>query len=295
MAGITNLQTDLLRSFVSVVELGGHSRAGEALGRSQPAISLQIRRLEELVGRPLLEQSGRSIVPTTDGNVLLSYAREMIRLNDEAVHYFHRHRVEGVLRIGLPTDYAMAFLQGALARYIAAHDEVQVEVTCELSRDLMRRLKADELDIVVAVMPEERAPYLSRAWVEKPVWVAAEGYVPDPERPVPLVCHSEGCEYRARMVRALESVGRRWRFAWSGPGVSALQNAVLSGMGASALTRPTLLPGMRPLLPEEGFPELDPIHVGLFYKHPRQSPAGLALISDLVARLDSVGAARPPG
>lgn len=82
MAGITNLPTDLLRSFIAVVELGGHSRAGAALGRSQPAISLQIRRLEELVRAPLLTQEGRSILPTPAGEALLSYAREMLRVND---------------------------------------------------------------------------------------------------------------------------------------------------------------------------------------------------------------------
>lgn len=289
MANITNLQTDLLRTFVSVIELGGHSKAGAALGRSQPAISLQIRRLEELVGAQLLVQNGRSIQPTTDGEVLLTYAREVIRLNDEAMSYFRRGNLAGVLRIGLPSDYAVAFLQNALTTFTRNHPEALLEIHCDLSRDLLRQLSADELDIVVAMTPAERMPYMSRSWVEQPIWAASGDYVPDPDHPVPLAAHNEGCEYRARMIQALDAVGRRWRMVYSGAGISGLQNAVQKGLGVSALTRPTLLDGMRLLDAKDGFPPLEQLRVGLFYKHPKLSPAGLMLVSELVARLDSIG------
>ena len=127
MTKITNLPTDLLRTFISVVELGGHSKAGAVLGRSQPAISLQIKRLEEIVRAPLLTHEGRAIMPTTDGEALLPFAREMVRINDEAVRYFHRSEVNGVLRIGLPTDYAVAFLQNALTTFHQLHPDVDLE------------------------------------------------------------------------------------------------------------------------------------------------------------------------
>lgn len=289
MAGITNLPTDLLRSFIAVVELGGHSRAGAALGRSQPAISLQIRRLEELVRAPLLTQEGRTILPTPAGEALLSYAREMMRINDEAVGYFHRSDKTGVLRIGLPTDYAVAFLQGTLTRYIRDHAEVELEVHCDLSRELHQHLRSDDLDIIVAVMPTARMPYLSRMWSEQPIWAAAEDFRPEAHKPVPLGAHPEGCDYRARMIQALDAVERRWRIVYTGPGISGLQNAVGNGLCVTALTRATMLPGMRTLTEAEGFPALEPLRVGLFYKHPRMSAAGLQLVSDLVADLDSVG------
>ena len=95
MPAFTNLPTDLLRTYIAVVELGGHSKAGALLGRSQPAVSLQIQRLEELVRAPLLMQEGRVIQPTQAGEALLSYAREMVRINDEAVAYFHRATMAG--------------------------------------------------------------------------------------------------------------------------------------------------------------------------------------------------------
>ncbi|QPC85766.1 LysR family transcriptional regulator [Mesorhizobium sp. NBSH29] len=294
MAGITNLQTDLLRTFVSVVELGGHSKAGAMLGRSQPAVSLQLGRLEELVGAPLLIKKGRAIQPTADGEVLLTYAREVVRINDEAMSYFRRRVITGVLRIGLPSDYAVAFLQNALADFTRNHPEVNLEVHCDLSREILRRLRGDELDIIVAMMPAARMPYLSRSWIERPIWVAADSFVIDPDRPIPLVAHPEGCDYRARMIQSLETTGRRWRFVYTGPGISGLQNAVLNGLGVSALTRPTLLKGMRILNQSDGMAPLEPLRVGLFYKHPRQTEAGIKLIGELVANLDTINAGYQP-
>lgn len=294
MGGITNLPTDLLRTFIAVVELGGHSRAGAFLGRSQPAVSLQIRRLEELVRAPLLAHEGRAIQPTPAGEALLSYAREMIRINDEAVGYFHRSDKTGVLRIGLPTDYAVAFLQRAITAFVRAHTEVELEIHCDLSRQLHHDLRADELDVIIAMMSSVRMPYLSRAWAEQPIWAAAEGFRDAPGRPVPLGAHPEGCDYRARMIQALDSIERRWRIVYTGPGISGLQNAVLNGLCVTALTKATMLPGMRVLDESDGFPPLEPLRVGLFYKHPRLSAAGLQLVSDLVARLDSVGSGISP-
>ena len=294
MAAPVNLPTDLLRTFIAVVELGGHSKAGAHLGRSQPAISLQIRRLEELVRAPLLSQEGRSIQPTSAGEALLSYAREMIRINDEAVSYFHRSDKTGVLRIGLPTDYAVAFLQRSITRFSLDHPDVELEVHCDLSRELHQHLRADDLDIIIAVMPNAQMPYLSRAWVEQPLWAAADSYRDVAHRAVPLGAHPEGCDYRARMIQVLDAAERRWRIVYTGPGISGLQNAVLNGLCVTALTRATMLPGMRVLSETEGFPALEPLRVGLFYKHPRLSPAGLQLVSDLVAGLDSVGSNLQP-
>lgn len=289
MALITNLPTDLLRTFITVVELGGHSKAGAVLGRSQPAISLQIRRLEELVRSQLLVQEGRAVLPTSAGEALLSYAREMVRINDEAVRYFHRSDINGVLRIGLPTDYAVASLQNTLTTFQQGHPDVDLEIHCDLSRELHQQLRSDNLDIIVATMHAIRMPYLSRAWVEQPIWAASQTLKLAEDRPVPLGAHLEGCDYRSRMVDALDATERRWRMVYTGPGISGLQSAVLNGLCVTALTKATLLEGMRQLDEEEGFPKLEPLRIGLFYKHPRLSHAGLQLVSDLVASLENVG------
>ncbi|WP_025662723.1 LysR substrate-binding domain-containing protein [Rhizobium sp. IBUN] len=294
MGSITNFQTDLLRTFVSVVDLGAYTKAADALGRTQPAISLQMRRLEELVGASLLKQVGRALVLTSEGEMLLSYAREILRLNDEAASYFNRSKIAGVLRVGLPNDYAVAFLQGVITEYTSQHPEISLELHCGWSAEILERLNADDLDIVVAMANSEHTQYLSRSWIERPIWAAAENGSLDTVKGIPLAAHPEGCAYRARMIQALDAAKVRWRIAYTGPGIAGLQNAVVNGLGVSALTRYTMLPGMRALTQEDGFPSLAEIRVGLFYKHPRLSDAGIRLVNHVIARLDEAGVSGDP-
>jgi DNA-binding transcriptional LysR family regulator len=291
VTAVTNLQADLLRSFVAVVDLGGYTKAGETLGRTQPAISLQMRRLEELVGVPLFIPKSRNVELTEDGQVLLRYARDILRLNDEVASLLRGSSVTGALRVGLPSDYAVTFLQGALTQYMRRHRGVTLEIHCDLSPVILRKLDEDELDIAIAMTTIERTRFLSRAWVERPIWAAAQGLPVRKLHPVPLAAHPEGCVYRERMIQALRAAGKPWRIVYSDPGIIGLQNAVRNGIGVSALTGPTLLEGMRVLGEEDGFPELEEIRVGLFYSHPRLSEAGLHLVSQMVAKLDEAAAA----
>lgn len=294
MRNIVNFQTDLLRTFVSVIDLGAYTKAGDVLGRTQPAISLQMRRLEELVGAPIVKQVGRSLMLTSEGEMLLSYAREILRLNDEAASYFNRAKIAGVLRVGLPNDYAVAFLQGVITEYTRQHPEISLEIYCGWSAEILDRLRADELDLAIAMVNNERAQYLSRSWIERPIWAAAEGTIFEPGAGIPLAAHPEGCAYRARMIQALDRAQMRWRVAYTGPGIAGLQNAVINGLGVSALTRYTMLKGMRALDEDDGFPPLAEIRVGLFYKHPRLSDAGIRLINHIIARLDEAGVSGDP-
>ncbi|WDZ79400.1 LysR substrate-binding domain-containing protein (plasmid) [Ensifer adhaerens] len=294
MRNIVNFQTDLLRTFVSVIDLGAYTKAGDALGRTQPAVSLQMRRLEELVGAPLVKQVGRSLLLTSEGEMLLSYAREILRLNDEAASYFNRSKISGVLRIGLPNDYAVAFLQGVITEYTRQHPETSLELYCGWSAEILERLHADELDIVVAMANSEHTQYLSRSWIERPIWAGADNDSLDTTKGVPLAAHPEGCAYRTRMIQALDAAQVRWRIAYTGPGIAGLQNAVVNGLGVSALTRYTMLSGMRALTEDDGFPPMAEIRVGLFYKHPRLSDAGIRLVNHVIARLDEAGVSGDP-
>lgn len=281
-----NLPMDLLRTFITVADLGGYTKAGDILGRTQPAISLQMRRLEDLVGMTLFSQQRRKIALTDEGARLAIYARQILCLNDEAVAVFRDTEIAGIIRVGLPTDYAVAFLQGVLTAYAKQHQEVTLETSCNLSKPLLDGLAADEFDVVIAMTAERVSQHLSRAWVERPIWVVGESLKLTGDGPVPIVAHPEGCEYRNRMVESLSSINRQWRVIYSSPGISSLQNAVLSGLGVSALTKRTLLPGMRVLSLEDGFPPLANIRVGLYYKHPRMTDAGLALVNHLSLSMD---------
>lgn len=283
----TNLPTDLLRSFLTVIEEGGFTRAGELLGRTQPAISLQMRRLEELVGKKLIDQAGRQIRLTEAGEMLALYARQILRLNDEFIATFDGGAVGGPLRIGLPLDYGASFLQRVATDFATEHPDVEMSIQYELSCDIREKVGRDEIDVAIALTDRPTGRYMASSWVEQPVWASSARSRVHTQVPVPLVSHPEGCEYRKRMIQALNSVGRAWRFAFVSPAIESLQEAVLTGFGVSALTGPTLTDGMRLLDAQEGFPPMSELRVGLFYKHNHLSDAALGLTHALIEALDA--------
>jgi len=293
MRQFINLQTDLLRAYVTVVDLGNFTETGKALGRTQPAISLQIKRLEELAGSKLLVHKARQIEPTAEGQSLLGYAREILRLNDRAVANLHQKKFLGSLRVGLPIDYSITYFQRIIAEFAEANPDVTLDIRCNRSKDLLSSLHTDDLDLSIAVTDSMPKPYVALHWSERPIWVCSREFQFDAEKPIKLIAHPDGCHYRQRMIDALSTEGRDWRIAFESPGISALQTAVRDGMGVTALTEKTLLPEMRVLAPEEGFPALANIHIGLFYKHVKMSEAALRLIELITDGVDSPISTRP--
>ena len=288
MGRVINFSTDLLRTFVSIVDLGSFTKAGNALGRTQPAISLQMKRLEDLVGRPLLRQEGRSFQLTPDGEMLLGYARDILRLNDHAAAFFNNARRTGRCASACRATTPSAF-PGRHHRLCPApprgrpRNPLQPQ-HCPARADARRQSRPRDRD-----GRPDRDQYLSCSWIERPIWSSVDDAHIDVGAGLQIAAHPEGCIYRARMIRALDAARIRWRISHTSPGISGLQNAVLNGLGISALTRHTLLPGMRVLGPDDGLPSLDDIRVGLLYKHPRLSSAGIELINHIIARLDEAG------
>lgn len=290
MRQFTNLQADLLRTFVTVVDLDSFTKTGVALGRTQPAISLQVKRLEAIVGVKLLKLKGQQIELTPDGQALLGYAREILQLNDRAVANLQRAKILGTLRVGLPIDYSIDYFQSIIAEFSSANPNVHLEIRCDQSSVLLSSLHADDLDLAIAITDSMPAPYVSTYWSERPVWTCGRDFQVEQGAPVKLVAHPDGCYYRKRMLDGLNAEGRDWNVTFESPGVSALQKAVLANMGVTALTKKTLLPGMRELGLREGFPALSRVHIGLFYKHVKMSDAALKLVEQIT---QGVSAFRP--
>ena len=281
MRKFTNLQTDLLRTFVTVADLRNYTETGNILGRTQPAISLQIKRLEDVAGSKLIELKGKRVELTPDGQTLLGYAREILRLNDRAVANLQQAAFFGTLRIGLPVDYSIDFFQSIIANFSRENPAVLLDIRCDRSSELLSALHVDKLDMTIAITDTMPAPHVSIYWSERPVWACAREYQIDPDQPLKLIAHPDGCFYRKRMIDSLNSEGKDWRVSFESLGVSALQKAVLDGMGVTALTKKTLLPGMRVLTPNDGFPKLSNIHIELFSKHIKMSDAALKLIEQI--------------
>ena len=282
-----NLPTELLRTFVTVIEVKSYTHAAMLLGRTQPAISLQMKRLDELVGQPLILRNGRGVALTERGEALIGHARQILRLNDIAVGQFSNGAHGSILRIGLPVDYGVRMLQACLTRIVQKTPGIETEIRCDLSRNLIAALRKDELDIAVGLYPGGEQQFLYRSWLEKPVWVAAEGMTFGDVDELPLVAHPYGCVYRDRMTEALEQANRRWRIAFSSPGIGSIQQAILDGLGLSCLTGPTMLSGVQHLPPDIGLPELEPLHIGLFYRQTRLAQTGHLVVNEIETTLET--------
>ncbi len=284
-----NLPTDVLRTFLAVIDLGSFTKAGQLLGRTQPAISLQIRKLEELVGLKLMDTSGRAIVLTREGENLARYARQLLVMNDEIVARLQKKESSGNLRVGLPTDYAISFFQTALGNFVKAHPEVQMSIHCEISDALIPLFARDDLDVVVAMFDGQPPPGLIYTWAERPLWTVGNGSDAHTKTPVPIAAHPEGCHYRDRMIGGLDQIGKPWRITFCSPGINGIQEAVQSGLGVTALTQRTLMRGMRVLSEKDGFPPLADIHVGMFFKNTGASTAAMLLVNYIMQALQDSG------
>jgi DNA-binding transcriptional LysR family regulator len=286
---LINLPTDVLRTFLAVIDLESFTKAGQVLGRTQPAVSLQIHKLEDLVGHRLIDTSGRGITLTHEGEMLARYARQLLAMNDEIVARIQKRDTGGSLRVGLPTDYAVSFFQKSLSSFARLNPDVEMSIHCDISDMLLKTFAADGLDLAIAMFDETPAPGLIYSWAEKPIWATAVDSDADRRDPVPLAAHPEGCHYRRRMTKSLDQVGRNWRIVYSSPGINGLQQAVQSGLAVTALTRRTLLRGMRPLTEKDGFPALSDIHVGLHFKNTGASTAALLLVNYIMQALHDSG------
>ena len=282
----TNFPMDLLRCFVTIVDLGGLTRAGEALGRSQPAISQQLKRLEDLAGSQLIWREGREFALTEAGERLIVYARQILFLNDEAVSRLIKSKVKGRVKVGLPNDFAVTFLPEILGRFSKTHRDITLEVDCDISKALLERLKQGEFDLVIALGSGDLAETAAKIWNERLAWVAGQGATAGHIDPVHLIAYPQGCVYRHHAAQALNRAGRAWRITYSSPSLSGIFAAVEAGLGVTVLAESTIPGRLRRLSPKEGFPGLPDVEVGLHYNAQSLGEPALRLINYAIAAMD---------
>mgnify|MGYP001467603115 CR=1 FL=1 len=249
------LDPDLLRTFVAIVDAGGFTPAARQVHRTQSAVSMQVRRLEEALGRPLFQRDGRGVQLTPDGEALLGYARRLLKLHDEAVAALTRPDLSGLVRIGTPDDYVGRFLPEILVRFARTFPRVQVEVNCEPSVTLRRLLAEDRLDLALLTCSPgaETGEVLRR---EPTVWATAERHLAHEDDPLPLAMFQHGCPFRDWALASLNRLGRPYRLAYTSASISGVLAAVTAGLAVTVLCRSVLPAGVRPLGAEEGFPPL---------------------------------------
>lgn len=225
---------DVLRTFVTGFELGSFAKAAERLGRSQSAISTQLRRLEEQAGQKLVCRSGRGLALTTAGESLLSYARRLLELNDEAVESLRGADVEGWARLGLPQDFAEHWLPPVLQRFSRAHPKVRMEVQVDRSASLIDKTRTGELDLALAWGDGSELPHADRIaafpmrWIGRRDWPGVAALGGDS---LPLAAFSPPCHFRSAAIEALDAAGLPWRLAFTTPSLSGLWAGVEGGLG----------------------------------------------------------------
>lgn len=246
------LDSDLLRTFVAIVDAGGFTPAARQIHRTQSAVSMQMRRLEATLDRALFQRDGRGMRLTPDGEALLDYARRLLKLHDEALAVLARPDVSGLVRLGTPDDYVNRFLPSILVRFAQAFPKVQVEVYCEPSVNQRRLLAEDRLDLaLITCIPDEETGEVLRR--EPTVWATAERYLVHEDDPLPLALFQPGCPFRNWALADLNEMGRSHRIAYTSASISGILAAVTAGLAVTVLGRSVLPAGIRPLSINEGF------------------------------------------
>jgi len=256
------LDPDLLRTFVAIVDAGGFTAAAQQVHRTQSAVSMQVRRLETLLDRALFQREGRGVQLTPDGEAMLGYARRLLKLHDEALAVLARPDLSGLVRLGTPDDYVGRFLPDILVRFARAFPRVQVEVHCEPSVNLRRLLAEDRLDLalITCTPGAETGEVLRR---EPTVWATAERHLAHEDEPLPLALFQAGCPFRDWALAGLSGLGRPYRIAYTSASISGVLAAVTAGLAVTVLGRSVLPAGVRPLGAAEGFPPLPPASITL--------------------------------
>lgn len=234
---LINLDVDLLRTFVTIAQAGNFTRAAERLLRQQSTISLQMKRLEDALGQRLLDRTPRSVCLTPEGEAVLSYAQRILDLNDEMVSLVVEPLMQGNVRLGVPEDFASHHMTGILSRFAQAYPSVTLEVTCDLTLNLLAGFRSGNFDVVLVKREQGAGTQGVRVWREPLVWVLGHHDFLAGSGPLPLVVSPDPCVYRKRAINALNRARRRWRVAYTCASLAGTLAAVRAGLGIAVLPR----------------------------------------------------------
>jgi len=273
----TAIEPDLLQTFVAIAEGGSFTDAARRVHRTQSAVSMQIKRLEEMLGRPVFVREGRTVSLTNDGEVLLGHARRILRAHQEALSAFSESDLEGTVTLGTPDEYAVAFLPAILARFAECQCKVHVEVICDSTVNLLARLEEGALDFALVTHgygDDDGIPLMR----DDVVWVTSSRHCADEQDPVPLALFQPGCRFRQRAIDALSAAGRSYRLALTSVSLAAIEAAVRAGLAVTVLPRSNVMAGMRILDERDGFPVLTDNRIEL-----RRSESARSAVHDCLA------------
>lgn len=282
---MTNLDIDLLRTFAAVADAGGFTAGGEVVARTQSAVSLQIKKLEDSLGQRLFNRTSRSVQLTTEGHLLLGYARKILALNDESVRRISEPSLSGNFRLGVAEFILPDQLHLVLGEFSRAFPQVHLSVQVAMTRELAQLFAEDKLDAFVGRYDDAVAAADSSGvellWDEATHWVAGSDFELPADVPLPLVLPPDPCSYRVKALQCLQQAGRSWRLVYTSSSVMGIQAAIAAGLGVAPLGRAAVLPSMRTLGTADGLPALPPTRIGIFGLHRAEARVAAALVKML--------------
>lgn len=278
-----HLDSASLKSFIAIAETGTFSHAAEIVGRTQSAVSLQIKKLEDSLGCLLFERTSRSVKLTEQGEVFLGYAKRIAELQWEVHSRLKEPDIEGEIRLGTPEDFATHYLPDVLATFRKHHPRIQLNVSCDLTLNLLKGFDRGEFDVVLVKRDPKTSKNGIKVWREPLVWVAANHY--ELENPLSLVLSPQPCIYRARALAALDKARKSWHIAYTSPSLAGTLAAVRAGLGITLLPSNMLPAGVHSIRNEK-LPELADAEIALL-KRGGLSKAGEMLAEHIVHSMES--------
>jgi DNA-binding transcriptional LysR family regulator len=278
---MANLDPHLLRAFLSVADVGTVNGAAAALHRTQAAVSMQIRRLEEMVGAPLFERSPKGLALTAEGLMLVPYAREIITLNDEVRQRICGQRMEGRVKLGVVEDFAATRLVDILKAFRDLNPRVQIDLIVKGNRELATSFEADKLDLVICDTSEvSRKPLV--VWSEQLQWTVRSDMAVPANGALPVIVFAQTCPWRTRAIEALSTRNLRWEVVCEASTLVAMATAVQVGVGIGPMMAATIPPGCRALEHSDELPAPVQVDIGLYVR--TSAPEQARHLADFVHR-----------
>lgn len=277
-----NVPTDLLRTFVKAIDSGSFTRAAELVGRTPSAVSLQIRRLEEIADATLFQRDAHKLQLTADGRTVAQFARRILALNDELLSSLRQPSVTGRVRLGAPHEYTASLLPEVLGKFAQAHPNVMLEVTSDLSKNLLRRQHAGEFDLVIALHEDSASAGGRLVYREPLVWVGSIDHASHLKTPLPLVLAPPPCIYRNRILQSLNRAQRACRIVYLSSSYNGISAAVRAGIGITIMAYSAIPPGSKTFAERDGLPNLGELELRL-HRAPGNNCEALQRLEEYIA------------
>lgn len=284
------IDVELLRTFLTIADTGSFTRAADEVHRTQSAVSMQMKKLEDQIGKPLFERGARAVRLTPDGMRLLDYAQRIVTLSEEAAAVFSEPDLRGVVTLGVPDDYADRLLPRVLSAFARSHPLVELMVRCEGSTALGERINKGEIDLAIVTHCDVLSVTGGGEVIRREAlnFVGSQEHATHLADPLPLAVGPQTCAWRRTAQRELDSIGRKYRVAYTSSAAAALTSAVLAGLAVTILPESAIRPEMRILTERDGFPALPPCDIGFIRAKHAKSAIHDALAHHIVTRIGNL-------